>query len=142
MGINFKIPKETDFEEIVKHSEGWLDWAPSKDTFLSLLEKKSYYIALQDNHIVWSFSFVKMWDDTIMIQYLRVKQEERKKWIGKEILKFINDLWVREKYEEIMSTVLCNNETSINFHKKSWFKESWIIKFYGGDELVFLKTIE
>jgi len=140
MDVIFKFAENHDFDEIVSHSKWWLDSAPTKQSFESLMKINWYYIVIWEWKIVWSFSIIQFWNDVLMIQLLRIKPDYRRRWIWRKILNYINsiakDLW----YENILSTVLINNEISLQFHKNIWFKESGIIHFET-DEIVFLKDV-
>jgi len=140
MKLNFEFANIKQYEEIISHSQWWIDSPPTKESYELLLKSDLYYIVYINWKIVWSFSILPMWNDTLMIQFLRVKKQFRRKWIWKQIIKYILLIAYEKKRVTIISTVLKNNQISINFHKNAWFDEWWIIKF-NPDELVFLKYI-
>ncbi len=141
MKINFKLANKQDFEEIISHSKGWDDWPPNKSSFQNLINSKSYYLVFCDKEIAWSFSYIQIRDDTIMVQFLRIKKSQRRKWIATKILEYINELWKQRWCDSILSTVRVGNDNSIKFHENTNFEESWIIRFKPEHEKVFLRSI-
>lgn len=138
--IKFKLANKNNFEEIVTHSKNWPDSPPKLNSFIKLLKTDSFYLILVDEEIVGSFSFVTLRNDTIIVQFLRVKEEFRMKWIWRKTVNFIEKIAKENGCDCILSTVLKINKWSIAFHEKMWFKKSWNIDF-DNPELIFMKDI-
>lgn len=140
MNLIFQKATKNNFEEIVSHSFWWPDSAPRKNIFLDLVDTNAYYIAYIDDMVVGSFSYVILWDDTIMVQFLRIKEVYRKRWIARKMVSYIQDIWKEKWCDGMFSTVLSNNPSSALFHEKIWFRKSGNIEFKN-EEIVYLKDI-
>lgn len=106
------------------------------------IKNKRAIIVIQDKDII-GFAIRGQLRNKIHLQDIFIKKEFRRAGIGQKIFKKIEKIGQKQWFEEIISDCDIDNQTSINFHKKNWFTQTWVIKNHRDwiDSYTFAKRI-
>lgn len=114
---------------------------PTKEVFRELAKNNQLFIAEEEGRIIWFVSYKTIWNESIMLQFLRIHSDFHRKWIGSILVKHVEKEVSRKGAYEVFSTVLANNIPSKKLHEKLGYKESGYIDFDSGKELVYIKVL-
>lgn len=106
------------------------------------IKNKRGIIATQDKNII-GFAIRGQVRNKIHLQDIFVKEDFRRAWIGQKIFNKIEKIAQKQWFKEIISDCDIDNQTSINFHKKNGFTQTWVIKNHRDwiDSYTFVKNI-
>jgi ribosomal protein S18 acetylase RimI-like enzyme len=84
---------------------------------------KEILIAKDNDNIIGLLRFNYIWSTRPYIEYIYVKKEKRGLGIGKQLLKFLEEYLIDNKYAYLFSSTEEQDKAAIEWHKRNGFKE-------------------
>lgn len=95
----------------------------NRDLISRKFQNNEIIIAKEDNDIVGLLRLNYIWSTRPYIEFIFVKEEKRGLGIGKQLLGFLEDYLVKEKYAYLFSSSEEQDKAAIEWHTKNGFKE-------------------
>lgn len=132
---------KNDYISVLSIAKQFNESTPNQDVFNELVWNKGIFVAEEQWNIIGFISYKLLWNDTVVLQFLRVDQAHHRKGIASLLIKHIQSIATEKWYYALMSTILEDNIPSKQLHEKLWFVEDGYIGFKSGKEKIFLKYI-
>ena len=139
--MKIRLWEESDYTACKKIADSFDESTPTQEVFSELVSNAQIYIASEFNTIVWFISYKLLWNESMMLQFLRIHTDYHRKWIASKLINHVEELWRSIGHYEIFSTVLEENTPSNKLHESLGYRHVWEINFDSGKELVFLKEL-
>jgi len=131
----------SDYDDCREVAACFSESIPNQDIFLELIQNQQLLIAKESQKTIWFISYKTLWNESIMIQFLRIHPKHHRRWIGSQLIQEVEKQLKKKWAYEIMSTVLEDNTASKNLHEKLGYTQSGHINFDSGKEIVYLKVL-
>lgn len=82
-----------------------------------------FYVATENENIIWTIGIKKEWKDTARIQRMYVDKQQRWKWIGKKLLQKAIEFCQGNDYKKIILSTFPQMKHAILFYQKQGFKQ-------------------
>lgn len=114
----FTIGTESDYQYILENDKHIL-----KHLIKRKLSDGEIIIFLKDSERVGFLRYGYFWDSIPFINMLWIDEEHRRKGIGKDAMKFFEQLMSDKKFKMIMTSTL-SDESAQHFYRKSGFRDA------------------
>lgn len=116
--LKISIADEKDLRYLLKN-----DRHIKRKTILKKIKLGEYIIGKLKNEYVGFLRFGYFWSAIPCIEVIGVEEEHRRKGIGRETVKFLENIAKKNKQKFVISSSTGNEKDPQNWHKKIGFKE-------------------
>ncbi len=105
------------------------------------IKTNSVFLAQGDDVNLGFLIYSIWWGDCPFIEYLKVKEEFRRRGVGEALLKAVIEEIKSKGHVELVSSTKTNNDMGLSFHKKIGFKPLNSLVLPDGEEQFFTLKI-